>query len=155
MPQPARLRILKHWRTAPYTKHIITWPPEITLLDGWSGQARGRGLRGDMAVCSRSGCQLRFWSRIVAAMPDDLVCDLIAHELAHVYQWACGWNLSEEEDNYTVEENADWLAERWGFSSHAIDEWERAKGITKVVDLDGLSPRQRRRYWAKFERSGR
>jgi hypothetical protein len=89
-----------------------------------------------MAECSRSGCRIRFWSRIVAAMPDALVCDLIAHELAHVFQWASGRNLSEEVDTYTVEENADWLVERWGFSSHAIDEWERAKGITKVVDLD-------------------
>ena len=73
MPLYARRRILKHWRTAPFEKHLINLPPNIALLDGWSGQVRGRGLRGDMAVCSRSGCQLRFWSRIVAAMPDDPV----------------------------------------------------------------------------------
>jgi hypothetical protein len=140
--------------TAPFEKHLFNLPPNIALLDGWSGRVRGRGLRGDMAVCSRSGCRLRFWSRIVAAMPDDLVCDLIAHELAHVFQWASGWNLIEE-DSYSVEEHADSLVELWGFSSDAIDEWARAEGITNVVDLDGLSPRQRRRYWAASKRSGR
>ena len=111
-------------------------------------------MRGDLAECSRSGCQLRFWSRIVAAMPDALVCDLIAHELAHVYQWGIGWRLIED-DKYIVEEDADCLVEHWGFSANGIDEWARAKGITKVIDLDKLSPRQQRRYWAKSERAGR
>jgi len=68
-----------------------------------------------MAECSRSGCRLRFWSRIVAAMPDALVCDLIAHELAHVFQWVSGWNLIEE-DSYAVEVHADTLVKLWGFS---------------------------------------
>ena len=87
-------------------------------------------------------------------MPDALVCDLIAHELAHVFQWVSGWNLIEE-DSYAVEVHADTLVKLWGFSSDAIDEWARAEGITKVVDLDGLSPRQRRRYWAASRRAGR
>jgi hypothetical protein len=87
-------------------------------------------------------------------MPDPLVCDLIAHELAHVYQWGTGWNLIEE-DNYIVEEDADYLVEQWGFSADGLDEWGRAKGITKVIDLDKLSPRQRRRYWAESKRTGR
>ena len=34
-------------------------------------------------------------------MPDALVCDLIAHELTHVYQCGIGWNLIEE-DSYIV-----------------------------------------------------
>jgi hypothetical protein len=77
-------------------------------------------------------------------MPDTLVCDLIAHELAHVYQWGTGWNLLEA-NRYAVEADADCEVEQWGFSADGIDEWARAKGISKVIDLDKLSPRQRRR----------
>jgi hypothetical protein len=154
MPLWARRSILRQWRTTPFEKHLLTMAPAIELLSAWSNREPRRGLRGEMGCCARGGCMLRFWSKVVEVMPDDLVCDLIAHELAHVFQWASGVNVLEE-DSYLIEEDADILVKHWGFSADGIDEWARAKGITKVIDLDKLSPRQRRRYWARSQRAGR
>ena len=155
LPFGARRRVLKHWRSTPIKKHFLLHVPAIELLDGWSQRERGRGLRGDWAFCHRTGCRLLFWTRIVAAMPDNLVCDLIAHEVAHVDQWACGWDLANDEDNYTIEEDAELRVRSWGFSSDAMDEWARSKGIIKRIDLEKLSPRQQRRYLARARRAGR
>ena len=70
---------------------------------------------------------MQFWTKIVAAFPDELVRDLIAHELAHVYQYAIGLDFGD--DNYGCEEDADWTLERWGFSATAIDDWLREHGM--------------------------
>ena len=90
--------------------------------------------------------------------PDDLVCDLIAHELAHVEQWALGWQV-DAEPVYDVEEDADFRVEWWGFSATAMDAFDLANGITRVIDVSHLdADAQRRaiaRHWGRVLRDGR
>ena len=85
------------------------------------------------------GNLMRFWSEIVAVYPDSLVQDLIAHELAHVWQAACGWDLLTA-SAYEAEEDADFVMESWGFHATAMDEWDCQNGISKAkaitIDLD-------------------
>jgi hypothetical protein len=153
LPMWARRRFLKHWRTDPFPPPLL-YSPVIELLPGWSGRKAGRGLRGDAANVSCRGHLLRFWTRCVAAFPDDLVRDLIAHELAHVYQWSIGDDL-ETMDNFEAESLADQLVEDWGFSADAMDEWMLANGHIKVIDLESLSPSQARRHKRNARRAGR
>jgi hypothetical protein len=117
-------------------------------------------LRGTKGIVNRRGHEIQFWAKIVAAYPDEQVQDLIAHELAHVFQWASGWDLDDDDDDATlVEEHADWLVEAWGFSSTAIDDWDRANGLIQVIDVgDGSTPAQRRaytRFMANLKKFGR
>jgi hypothetical protein len=105
LPLFVRRRSLKHWRGGIYPYQMVS--PLIEVLPGWSRRETGRGLRGTWGFASYQGHKLQFWSKIVAAFPDALVMDLIAHEMAHVFQWACGWDLNEM-DNFEVEADADW-----------------------------------------------
>ncbi len=86
-------------------------------------------------------------------MPDDVLQDLIAHELAHVLQDAEGISIiGGDEDDRPVSANADrtkiyyeedieldadLLIEYWGFDPESIDRWALSTGR---VTLDG--PRQ-------------
>jgi hypothetical protein len=78
---------------------------------------------------SANGHQLWFFSRIVARMPDNLVCDLIAHELAHVYLKAVGAEFLDQSEE---ELEADLLMERLGFDADAMDTWALEQGIIRV-----------------------
>jgi hypothetical protein len=156
IPLWARRAILRHWRVMGFTR--------VELVNDWSGRQgakgyragrpvrRGKGLRGDKACCTWRGHKLRFWCPIVRAYPDDLVRDLIAHELAHVVQ-----NAFELEfyDNYETEQSADEFVEAWGFSVTAIDDWDSEHGLLRVIEWDTLSERQKRRVWTRFVRGGR
>lgn len=153
LPLYARRRILGHWRDddAPRIFGMV-YSPLIHLEDDWDGRKRGRGLRGDLGMVHREGHMIHFWTKIVAAFPDELVRDLIAHELAHVHQFACGWDF---DDSYEREEEADRRGELWGFSSTAMDEWMLEHGHTRVIDPATLSPATIARYKRESRRSGR
>ncbi len=151
IPLGPRRSILRHWRQ-PCPILAGESLPRIELLNAWSGRQRGRGLRGDKAMVLWKGHRLRFWRPIVAAYPDNLVKDLIAHELAHVYQDSRGFTF---ENAYWCEEDADMRAEDWGFSATAIDEWDLANGVSKVIDLGELSRSRRWRLFQQVERNGR
>ena len=85
-----------------------------------------------------------FWSKIVAVYPDNLVRDLVAHELAHVYQWALGGESEDYDNPLCVKEDADWLMQLWGFDPDAIDEWDLEHGLVKIGDLDPNTPAGKR-----------
>ena len=132
----------------------------IELISSWAGHKvsrGGRGLRGEKANVSMCGHKLQFWSKIVAAYPDNLVRDLIAHELAHVRQAAWGWDLATA-DAVEAEENADAQMEWWGFDAVAIDEWDREHGVTKLITIDLNTAKGKRafaRVWDHYLRTGR
>jgi hypothetical protein len=85
LPLGARRHILRYWRSEnPYTPWDGT--VKVELATDWDGRRRGRGLRGTRASMTWGGYQLYFFTKVVEALPDELVRDLIAHELAHVYQ---------------------------------------------------------------------
>jgi hypothetical protein len=80
LPLRARSSLLKHWRekavfTAPFLQR-----PQLELLRGWSGREHHEAL----ACVSPGGFLVRFWVKAVAVMPDTIVQNLIAHELALV-----------------------------------------------------------------------
>ena len=153
IPLGPRRAIVRHWRSGPFA-YPKPFGPEVGLMSGWSGRSGGRGLRGDKARTTRAGHTLTFWTKIVAAYPDDLVRDLIAHELAHVFQCADGWNIGAMPP-LEVEEDADWHVERWGFSADAIDVWYREHGVTRVLDPATMSKAALARYWKQVEQNGR
>lgn len=70
------------------------------------------------------------------------MCDLIAHEIAHVLQWASGWDI-DRMDPFECEEQADWLVFNWGFSVDAMDEWDLANGVVQPIDLSKMDETER------------
>jgi hypothetical protein len=79
-------------------------------------------------------------------MPDDLVRNLIAHELAHGVQGAQGIRCAREYsdgravwvckdgswfgDNHEIELDADLMMDSWGFDSDSLDRWALPAGIS-------------------------
>jgi hypothetical protein len=156
LPYRVRRHVLKHWRESDLS--FVNYSPQIELVDFWSQRMVEAGLGGDKAAVFCLGHRLVFWTKIVDAYPDDLVRDLIAHELAHVYQWAIGCDLDEMEP-MLCESEADLLVETWGFSSTAMDEWDLEHGVNHVPDLEKMSEAEREefleRQWTLVQRCGR
>ncbi|QEL15617.1 hypothetical protein [Limnoglobus roseus] len=102
--------------------------PEDHLRDGRSPV---------VAMASGHGFTLRFRAGAVDHMPENVVADLIAHELAHVEQSAIGiedqlndeWNRirDEGESDNPFEIDADDRMENWGFDPNSVDlyAWEQ------------------------------
>jgi hypothetical protein len=135
LPCYARRRILAHWRSG--IAHLDS-SPMIGLHGDWEGRIGGIGLGGTKAHTCRGGDMLRFWSDIVDAYPDELVRDLIAHELTHVFGYASDWYCDDLDDPIQDEQDADALTEMWGFSSTAIDDWDREHrvGLPDFTKMD-------------------
>ncbi len=158
IPYWCRRRMLIHWRPCPECPSNIL-NPRVELLEFWKDTPL-RGLRGLKAAVYQRGHQLRFRTRIVNAYPDHLVRDLIAHELAHVCQYATGSFATEGDDAEARNEiGADDMVDFWGFEPYAMDEWDRAHGVSRVIDTSKMSPERRerveRRSWKRVLRKGR
>ncbi len=152
IPLGPRRSMLKYWRTECILP--VAFQPTIYLMPEWKNRRGGNRLKGDMACMTHLGHVLNFHARTVAKMPDEIVRDLISHELAHVVQRA-EWDDFDNEDAFTVEESADATMEMWGFSSTNIDKWTLSVGITKVLELDKMSPTQKARFFKKVQKNGR
>jgi hypothetical protein len=135
LPYRVRRKILRHWKSgaSPFTRSA----PLIELLPDWSGRGGEPAPRGTKAAAGMMGHNLVFCSGIVDMYPDELVRDLIAQELAHVEQWASGWDI-DQADPFECEEDADGLVEDWGFSPTAMDDWDMAHGLAEVLVIDDL-----------------
>ena len=88
-------------------------------------------------------------------MPDDVIQDLIAHELAHGLQDADGIRCTRvysdgravyvsKDGSYfgcriEIEEDADYTILGWGFDPDSIDRWALEVGISKVIEVDDLA----------------
>ncbi len=110
-------------------------------------------LRNDvLAWTSDRGDRLKFHGEPVATMPDDVVQDLIAHELAHVMQsadgvWA-GQSYPDGDVDYfyrdgtylggrlEIEVDADYTIMRWGFDTDSIERWADATGRRKIITIE-------------------
>lgn len=167
IPLGSQRTIFKYWRIDRDADPSVN--PSIELLAHWSDRHRGRGLAGDKAAVSRQGHVLRFWTRIVEAYPDELVRDLIAHELAHVEQHGLGFKNTlgadgqpvsihadgTEWESWVTEGDADVRMEDWGFDANAMDEWDRENGVTHPKRWEDMSESSRRRYLKRLGVSGR
>jgi hypothetical protein len=164
LPLWVRRRLLRHWREdqdqartivgifdTTRCQHPIGWPPRnpaeyiisprIELLSGWIGP------RGDDIVDAprhppkevghtfARGHLLRFHAPQVDRMPVGVAECLIAHELAHAYQFANG--IAEdlgpyETNSYEWEADAEDTLTNWGFEDRIIDKWAEEVGLTHV-----------------------
>lgn len=100
LPLSVREKILGHWSNDENPDLLLE------LSNGWKNCTTRDG---ETSLC---GCSVKF-----SAAKMDLVFDvsakfLIAHELAHVYQYATRTNRRPYED---LESEADELADHWGF----------------------------------------
>lgn len=173
LPLGPRRRILKHWRECSLALGGLSpmiqlglWATEHFEKDDLTATT--------WAEVKHRGHHLCFFSRIVDRMPDELVRDLIAHELAHVWQEAtfitgrcldtdktliaidrsgCEWLPGE------LEEHADDLMESWGFNATAMDDWSLREGISRTrevtleefIDLEDQFMRTGRRFGSRSE----
>ncbi len=77
------------------------------------------------------GCRVKFNAEAIDWAPEDKVASLIAHELGHVLSYAdpesasskASGRASIEKLNKIKEDEADALAESWGFDMAALREW--------------------------------
>ena len=152
LPLGVRRALLRHWRSPEAIRYGVLQPPLIELLEDW-------GVRedGDLGAVSRGGHQIRFAADVVDAMPDDIVRDLIAHELAHVYQWAIGEDMTPDPEFgfLDIEECADEMVRDWGFGVESIDDWSRSVGRKRVVHYDSLTDEEKADLEVRRWRAGR
>lgn len=166
LPLGVRRKTLGHWRAFREQGIPLGDSPCIELTNTWSGR-RGQGRRGDMAVVTYHGHVLRFWAKRVDLLPTPLVRDLIAHELARVYQCACGVRPASgrarvptyrdaQGGEYSAGDLEDWadgLVQDWGFSATPLDQWALEQGITKRVATNDLFTFLRR--CQRYDETGR
>jgi hypothetical protein len=139
-----------------------TWPilvtPRVELVYGWVGgrhddilyPRRGRPphpaaaprghYRKALGMVSARGHLLRFRAGAVDRMPDEVVQDLVAHELGHVYLQASGWHgwfkqkMGSPPEEREEEEEVDIMVEEeWGFGVETIDKWTLKVGLTRLL----------------------
>jgi hypothetical protein len=112
------------------------------------------------------GYRYLFRADHVDAMPEDIVQDLVAHELAHGIQAAAGIRCIRQHDDgsadfidrngvfwgglFELELDADDTMRDWGFDPESIDRWSLATGRTKVIEfhdpMEGLKASFERMY---------
>jgi hypothetical protein len=135
LPSKDRRLIMGWWGRQTLGHHLdgrqVTIGPGATVLlgDELRNQDRGR-----LADTVGSGHTLRFDSNAVAQMPDNVVQDLVAHELAHVVQLALGFKKVVDQDGIEswrkdgrywgtvddLEREADEMIDRWGFDPGSL-----------------------------------
>jgi hypothetical protein len=106
IPTAPRRRMLDYWHGA------VPWrglpAPRIAVWPDWPGRKNVAG------ECGCLGHELRFWEAVVETYtPSDLTL-AIAHELAHVYQYASGREPGQRSKS-SVEKEAWAIARSWGF----------------------------------------
>jgi hypothetical protein len=130
VPAAVRKEIVDHWTTL---DHELC----LELSDSWLPK------RGDPnAEVTDIGCTMRFKAAVFQRMPEEAAMWLIAHELAHVYQYANAANeqkmkkwekerakggLAKDVAYMETENQADELARGWGFNFAAFCDWEKSR----------------------------
>jgi hypothetical protein len=133
--------------------------PRIQLLHGW-----GKSLRDDVliqsakintghvcGICAANGFVLRFWSPAIDRLPEHLARYLIAHELAHAYQYAVGYRRRFGYEQVTIgqtEVDADKLASWWkcGDNENEFDNWLMDNGLSDRPKLEFRSVEEQLKY---------
>lgn len=125
-PLAVRRRMLAHWRSGSIDGKLVPLSTPRCEIYASGGDWLGRVALG--------GRLIKFAADGIERLPDAAVRDLIAHELAHVAQWSYGWmdqwyewarDAADHDDMvYQIEEEADEIADRWGFSGEALRRWK-------------------------------
>jgi hypothetical protein len=134
IPLRDRRRLLGYWK-ADGPEHGIALSPRVHLVERNEFPTDDESVVG---VTSDLGHRLQFPAKVVDRMPDAVAEDLIAHELAHAFQMATGIRPFIYPDGYEqficadgerwdrdlLEYHADVIAERWGFDTNSVDQWD-------------------------------
>jgi hypothetical protein len=160
IPLWARRQLVKYWRTDQHrvmaglfraprgqTLHVgvsipASWTisPRIEIQNDLFDFHSGQSCYGRV---TRAGHLLEFHVQMTDAMPDAVVQDVIAHELAHCVQWSSGymseyWEVCKDIENADIpagwparifdpkETDADEMINVWGFDSDSVDVWHQA-----------------------------
>lgn len=102
LPLTVRRAILRFWR-----EHGNEWLPLIELSNLWAPH-------DSYGQVGRVGMELKFRQEAFAHFPTPAAQWVIAHELAHIYQKACGREPGGENEREN-EDDANNLAKAWGF----------------------------------------
>jgi hypothetical protein len=104
IPRGDKLRMLRYWRSCPSIPPMPGTNAEVKrglpahgliLTSEPSPDIAERDTPG-IAICIRCGHRVEFWEPYIEALPDEHAECLIAHELAHVLQWADGYEFGED-----------------------------------------------------------
>lgn len=112
LPLGVRRKLRRYWDSCT----IAFLSPSMTVEDSNLEDA-------ELAVCTKMGHRLVFRPSAVAHLPDLVLQDLIAHELAHSHQWATGWLVIQVDGNLPKEEiesDADERIAEWGFAPDSV-----------------------------------
>jgi hypothetical protein len=141
VPESARTDITEYWRRQDLASRLgVVMPPLIAMFSDCPELElrphRGRSGRKAFACVTSAGFALYFRPSIVQAMGKDVVCTLIAHELAHVFDFAA--QVSEaltrdpaadplaclrRYDSLHDEIDTAGLLSDWGFDDSLIRQW--------------------------------
>lgn len=100
---------------------LLATTASIELPNSWRHQATAYGhVDYDFDGSSILAITVRFHPEAIEHFPTQAAQWVIAHELAHVYQKACG-RLPGGEDEKENEDHADNLANKWGFTNTAYN----------------------------------
>ena len=131
LPDDACQIVEKHWQPVGSTSPLIELLPKKAMISD-------DGKHGILAVTDQFGKRIRYAAGAVAEIPDDLGCDLVLHELAHVHtmsESALGiievtekhaleaTMGSVEQMSNLMEKLADKRLQRWGIDPMAIRNW--------------------------------
>jgi hypothetical protein len=114
LPSEARNKVLEH-RTKEENPSVL-----LELSNAWKNCA----IRD--AEARLAGCEVKFNAAEVDRMPDEVVKALIAHGLAHVYQYATGGHRRTYDE---LEVHAEDLICQWGFAWVARGEWKAKRRL--------------------------
>lgn len=172
IPYCDRRDLVKHWRTDSMRFFGVQRPgdltggpsdfvsPYIRLLEGWNFDREYvpttvEHHRGEYAFVNCEGHRMLFWSARFDLMPTDVAASVIAHELAHVAQWAWGYELlfgTNEPCAQDCEQHADELMGcRWDFDPELVDRWGVEMRFCKKVECADIAEWDKRMH----EKGGR
>ena len=121
--------MVRHWRQ----EEFYPFTPMIQLCSPHCPGCRAVPGPLPVGVVTGQGRVLHFQAEQIHALPDEVAQDVIAHELAHVLQYAEGDfdNMSK----FEAELGADEMIEWWGFDSESLDRWALDTGRTKLIEV--------------------
>jgi len=120
LPLRVRRAMCGFWRQG-----TTEYEPQIELSDCWSPES-------SYAQVTRAGMEVKFRQEAFACFPREAAQWIIAHELAHVFQKACGRVPGGDAESEN-EKHADDLAREWGFDQGCLC------AIHMLQDHDDLS----------------
>jgi hypothetical protein len=109
LPLIARRAILVYWRKK------VEGRPKIELSNLWVSRGSSGQSFAEVACLGR---EMRFRQDVFVYLPQQVAHWVIAHELAHVYQWASGETPCNNQ--YAHELDADDIVRKWGFSRESF-----------------------------------